>query len=265
MDDHCGRVADEAAIDASEIDVDGGGIIVGGDHGDRIAPAVLLPELVYGHALLRSLRLAGRRYGANGGERRPSGFQKMMRSCCGCEAAPRLPLCRAVPVSGILLVLSYSISCLTHTTEEYFRAKGSFNGAKGFGAEAIAILITPIFIVFIHSTGDAISERDERPGLDSTTSHHSVPVLCPLLAPEHLSPCSALHCCILSAFIAISDKREYLLFSPSLECFARAIGTRALSSRHCGDEPLESKKATPFNVFVSAFVSYSPYQLVFRS
>lgn len=37
--------------------MDGGGIIVGGDHGDGIASPVLLPEMVDSDAVLRSLRL----------------------------------------------------------------------------------------------------------------------------------------------------------------------------------------------------------------
>lgn len=45
MDNHGGGVADEADIDAGGVDVDGRGVVVCGDHGDRLPVLVLSPEM----------------------------------------------------------------------------------------------------------------------------------------------------------------------------------------------------------------------------
>lgn len=57
VDHHGGRVADEADVDAGHVEVDGGGVVVGGDDGDGLAPAVLLAEVGEGDALGRGLGL----------------------------------------------------------------------------------------------------------------------------------------------------------------------------------------------------------------
>lgn len=57
VDDHGGGVSDEADVDADHVEVDSGGVVVGGDDGDGIAPAVLLPEAGQSHSLVGALGL----------------------------------------------------------------------------------------------------------------------------------------------------------------------------------------------------------------
>lgn len=55
--DHSGGVADEADVDAGHVEVHRGGIIVGGDDGNGLAPSVLLPEGGQSHSLVGALGL----------------------------------------------------------------------------------------------------------------------------------------------------------------------------------------------------------------
>ena len=45
MDDHGGGISNETDVDSGGVEVDGGGIIVGGDHGYWLSITVLLPEV----------------------------------------------------------------------------------------------------------------------------------------------------------------------------------------------------------------------------
>jgi hypothetical protein len=56
VDDHGGGVSDEADVDPCGVDVDGGGVVVGGDDGDGLPAAVLAAERGERHAARRLLR-----------------------------------------------------------------------------------------------------------------------------------------------------------------------------------------------------------------
>jgi hypothetical protein len=56
VDDHGGGVSDEADVDPGGVNVDGGGVVVGGDDGDGLPAAVLAAERGERHAARRLLR-----------------------------------------------------------------------------------------------------------------------------------------------------------------------------------------------------------------
>ena len=57
VDDHGSGVTHEANIDAGQVEMDRRRVVVGGDHGEGLAPPVLLPQVVQCHSLVRVLRL----------------------------------------------------------------------------------------------------------------------------------------------------------------------------------------------------------------
>ena len=63
VDYHGSGVTDEANIDAGQVEMDRRRVVVGGDHGDGLAPPVLLPQLGQRHSLVRVLRLRSAIYG----------------------------------------------------------------------------------------------------------------------------------------------------------------------------------------------------------
>lgn len=56
VDHHGGGVANETDVDGGGVEVDGGRVIVGSDHGDRLGWSVLLAQMPERDSLVRGLR-----------------------------------------------------------------------------------------------------------------------------------------------------------------------------------------------------------------
>ncbi|KAH1148932.1 hypothetical protein GYH30_043530 [Glycine max] len=55
VDHHCHGVADETDVDVNRVEVHHDGVVVGGDHGDRLGGMVLLPQLAQCYTLKSSI------------------------------------------------------------------------------------------------------------------------------------------------------------------------------------------------------------------